>query len=560
MELSYQRASKAMLVTNLTTFFAFIATIFSTLMPVSAFSCWAAVIVFCDYILVVTVYPSLLIIHELYISEYEKKCLCYLCNRYYLCEISDGNINKFNRVERFFGTKFSGFVIRFRFVFVLLFSVLFGVSVYFAMLIEPKNENDQWFFDSHYMQSVINFENKFYGNDFNDLVYIDVIWGIDGVNRQNTDWYDPSDYGKIKWDDGFDMSMPETQLFMYDMCVNLTNNRNLVYDNDNCNFQNIVDYSISINASFPWTYTNVNNANYSNKTQKEEFAMFLYNFSQSDYGADMVNDDLIFVQLYIDDDDNDSTDNNYQVKAELRYIGLNLPSTVQWDSTLSESLRVRNLWQKWLKNNFYNNPKCPTGVCKPIQASYRWAWLQSRVEFTTTAIQGILIAIPLTFGVLIFSTRSVYVSVFATFTIAGVIVCELGLISLLDWEFGVSESVSAVIMIGFSIDYTVHIGNAYLECKTSKERNKRISYALLTMAISIVSGAVTTVITTSFLLIPPIIFFQKMAILFITTIIFSIAWAMVFFTSLLAIFGPSNDSSINYANICVQKVRNLCSV
>ena len=82
--------------------------------------------------------------------------------------------------------------------------------------------------------------------------------------------------------------------------------------------------------------------------------------------------------------------------------------------------------------------------------------------------------------------------------------------SLLDWEFGVSESVCAVIMIGFSIDYTIHIGNAYLECKTSKERNKRISYALLTMAISIVSGAVTTVITTSFLLVPPIIFFQKM--------------------------------------------------
>ena len=31
------------------------------------------------------------------------------------------------------------------------------------------------------------------------------------------------------------------------------------------------------------------------------------------------------------------------------------------------------------------------------------------------------------------------------------------------WDFGVIESLAVVIVIGFSVDYNVHLGHAYLE-------------------------------------------------------------------------------------------------
>ena len=64
---------------------------------------------------------------------------------------------------------------------------------------------------------------------------------------------------------------------------------------------------------------------------------------------------------------------------------------------------------------------------------------------------------PLSFVILLISTRNWIVALFATIDIVGVILCELGVMVVNDWKFGVSESVSIVIMIGFSVDYVVHL-------------------------------------------------------------------------------------------------------
>ena len=73
-------------------------------------------------------------------------------------------------------------------------------------------------------------------------------------------------------------------------------------------------------------------------------------------------------------------------------------------------------------------------------------------------------------------------------------------------------------------------------------RSERVSFALLTMGISVVSGALTTFLGGIFLTFPSLIFFIKMGILIMTTIFFSLAWSMLFFISLLAAFGPEFET------------------
>ena len=179
-------------------------------------------------------------------------------------------------------------------------------------------------------------------------------------------------------------------------------------------------------------------------------------------------------------------------------------------------------------------------------------------EFILSAFQGIAIALPLAFIVLLLSTQNWIMAIFATLDIIGVMACELGIMQLMGWQFGVSESVAIVIVIGFSVDYVVHLANAYLECPSGK-RTERISFALLTMGISVVSGAITTLLAGICLTFPEITFFFKMGILIVTTICFSLAWSMLFFIALLAQFGPTFETGkIPFEKIPFYKIKAIC--
>ena len=55
---TYRRAAKAMFVTTMTTACAFFATGISDIMPVSTFGIYAATLITCNYILVITNFPA----------------------------------------------------------------------------------------------------------------------------------------------------------------------------------------------------------------------------------------------------------------------------------------------------------------------------------------------------------------------------------------------------------------------------------------------------------------------------------------------------------------------
>ena len=108
------------------------------------------------------------------------------------------------------------------------------------------------------------------------------------------------------------------------------------------------------------------------------------------------------------------------------------------------ALKVRDQWLEWMSDTFLDNSNCPSGICNPIIASLRWSWLRSMREFVASALQGIAIAMPLAFLVLIFSTHNYIMACLATTVIVGIIGCELAVMSLQGWKFGISEIVAIV--------------------------------------------------------------------------------------------------------------------
>ena len=81
----------------------------------------------------------------------------------------------------------------------------------------------------------------------------------------------------------------------------------------------------------------------------------------------------------------------------------------------------------------------------------------------------------------------------------------------MNWHLGIAETVAAVIVIGFSIDYTVHIGHMYQEADDFdiKDREGRTLYALERMGSTVVAGAITTAGSALFMLGCQMTFFYK---------------------------------------------------
>jgi predicted RND superfamily exporter protein len=135
------------------------------------------------------------------------------------------------------------------------------------------------------------------------------------------------------------------------------------------------------------------------------------------------------------------------------------------------------------------------------------------------------------------ATLNIVISFFAVLSIFSIILSVMAVIGMFGWEFGISESISVVLVVGFSVDYTVHLGSHYIH-SPYEDRYQRSKFALFEMGISILGGAITTIGSGVFLMPCVIIIFHKMAIMIISTIMFSLFYSLIFFVTLTHICGP----------------------
>merc|ERR1719201_82271 len=77
-------------------------------------------------------------------------------------------------------------------------------------------------------------------------------------------------------------------------------------------------------------------------------------------------------------------------------------------------------------------------------------------------INGILFCFPIVFLVLLFATGNILVAIYSTLTIASILVWVLGFFKYAaGYELGLVVSIAGVIVIGFSVDYVIHVAHMY---------------------------------------------------------------------------------------------------
>ena len=105
---------------------------------------------------------------------------------------------------------------------------------------------------------------------------------------------------------------------------------------------------------------------------------------------------------------------------------------------------------------------------------------------------------------------------------------------------GVSESISVVMLIGLSVDYIVHLAQAYKR-SVATHRSEKTKSAFQEMGVSIFSSTLSTFLSGLALFFGQIVIFQKFALVICSTVIFSFLTSMLFFGALMHTLGPVNE-------------------
>ena len=143
--------------------------------------------------------------------------------------------------------------------------------------------------------------------------------------------------------------------------------------------------------------------------------------------------------------------------------------------------QAQGIWEDF--GDFINigAPATMTGATATSTNTF-WLWSVTSLQLMQNVYNGLSVCFPMVFVVLTLSTSNVVLALYSTVTIAGIVtsVIGIGVGGIMGWDLGITEAIATVIVIGFSVDYCVHLANAYIE-SGAEDRETRTRIALTTM-------------------------------------------------------------------------------
>lgn len=191
--------------------------------------------------------------------------------------------------------------------------------------------------------------------------------------------------------------------------------------------------------------------------------------------------------------------------------------------------------------------------CLRAAPVFQTSELWPRVFTEVTAVNGtiyaiVIIAILATWSILIF-TASLRAAGAVMVTVLAILVTILGVFHLMGWTLGIVEAISISILLGSSVDYSLHIAESYIEL-TSKlddvldRRQTRLvvaQAALADVGRAVFNAAVTTALSVSALMFCEVVIFQRFGLIILISVVVSVTASVTLLPALLATFGPTDN-------------------
>eukprot|EP00928_Gymnodinium_smaydae_P045063 TRINITY_DN30084_c0_g1_i1.p1 TRINITY_DN30084_c0_g1~~TRINITY_DN30084_c0_g1_i1.p1 ORF type:complete len:1044 (-),score=224.44 TRINITY_DN30084_c0_g1_i1:40-3171(-) len=582
LRITYLRTAGALFNTSFTTGMAFMSSSVSKVMPMRTNGWFAAQAIFANYIIAITLSPSLLMIHHYYLSGKRSVCPRWSfqtpaeevkddCERVLdldqLVAESEAAANKrlslFEKVLNqyylpFMKKKVGGLKLGA----VLVIFTLLGVAtqgVYFSSQLTPPQEEEAWFPDNHMYVAVRGFfAETFSGLTVDSFASMSMVWGVKDLDRSGdkADVYRPlNPYGELVFDDRFDLSKKEAQDEILSACKAI---RELPCTYEACD-KGSGKLAMELNGSVACFLENF--GDWLAQKRVDRYNAVAANGSatsgelaaaraERDRGTELETGPKFFEELKVFRKTNPPSKEmrenggaNWEkqigfIDGELKYVEIKFRSVLPSAEALATGRDVRTLIWNWAEQRRNSAPATALGpriVCR------RFAPYDLQEELLAALFSGCSIAGPVAFIVLLLSTKNIIVSFYAVISVSSVVLCVLGFCKgVMDYDLGVAESIAGVIVIGYSVDYVVHLAHMYEEAHSfgHRSREDRAEFAIRNMGTTVFAGAITTAGAGVIMFLCFSVFFHKMALLICVTIAYSFLFSLGFFMSLLFLAGP----------------------
>jgi 5-methyltetrahydrofolate--homocysteine methyltransferase len=241
-------------------------------------------------------------------------------------------------------------------------------------------------------------------------------------------------------------------------------------------------------------------------------------------------------------------------QGKLQAMYIRFSSRVRYDSPFDDLDREWKDIEAWMDNDGAN--WAPEGVSAKFHTSEDFWWYDTNGSILTSAYTAAAIAIGTGALVILFSSRSIVLTIFSTLTIGYVLASVTATLVALGWTLGFLESICFAILIGVSCDFVIHFSHAYSMLPGNVNRGGRTRYALLEMGPSILASAFTTIAGATIMLFTVISFFEKFAVVLFLTILQATAGSFIVFLTLTDCFGPAEPTYM--VDLLWAKCRSFC--
>jgi len=540
----FRRTGTAMAITSATTCSAFLCTLITPLVEIKSFGIFAACVIFIDYVLVMSLFCTAVVIYH---DRYEdRKAICGCCTDCTYTEPSptetaqealkngESNEQQGDRVTVFFRERVAPFVLVpwHRLVMLLLFVGWLSVATWQTTKLEPTKETEQFLDEDHPLQKSFTILNSEFPTAESDLgLKVYYTWGLGEVSRDGVSLlFDPF-LGDPVFLDTFDFN-EQCQTKLVETCAQLkTDDRYQPYIKRDGGVGSVFCFVEEL-AAFS-VRGNLDDCDY---VRQGEWKSENWQISPDNLTSVMES----FVQQMSCRDQTQTIQTYYSNELgwdgeSMRYASIAVESeNLDPFSTPSEKF-TKSQYDQFVaiaeEVDDIVSEFC-TGQVIMTDLDQRFIFMNNQNIYLRTAIQSSVLGVAIAFTVLLLATRVFHIALFASLSIISVLVSVTGTMVMLGWNLGSIESVLISIIAGFSVDYVVHLAHAYES--SDGDADQRVTAAFGDMGISVLNGMVTSVAASLPLFFCQLQFFAKFGTFLCLTIAFSWVFANFIFMSVLA--------------------------
>ncbi|CAE8594115.1 unnamed protein product, partial [Polarella glacialis] len=400
------------------------------------------------------------------------------------------------------------------------------VNIAYAAQLESSPEAFTLFGDQHMsMRAVDKIKTSYAAGSDLEYNVLTVSFGVKTVDRNAApginQWKPHEFYGKVVYDDAFDLSRPAEQQFLREFCQKL---RDMPCPTKGClpSGSLLLPGSDALSCFIEEFDAWNGNVTYAGDQFLDRLEKFR-NATRPSSVIGMRTDWAKTIGL---------------VGGKVKYVQVRAKMSLKQQ-------RGTNIKGPILKQlmSFIDEEKsrAPAGLKTIVQSvPYDWIWIETNEALISSLFNGFAIGFPIAFVIVLISTRNVFISLLAIITVVFIVANVLGYCKMAGWYLGPGECVAGIIVIGLAVDYTIHLGHAYLEGAHGGLRGRlhRWEYALNSMGQTVIAGAATTIFAAFVMQFCQITFFNQMSTLICLTVTYSIIYTLGCFMGILRLLNP----------------------